>query len=258
VTDALSSGGVESKLVSMGKLKEFHRDEASPTGIPPLENGDRLSLGEFERRHEAMPHLKKAELIEGVVYMPSPVREQHGDPHSRIITWLGTYAASRDAWVVGCETTLRLDLENEFQPDAYLRIRSERGGRSRTGPDGFLEGPPELLAEVAVTSASIDLHAKMRVYRRSGVAEYIVWRVRDGKLEWFSLREGEYVALPLDSKGSLKSEVFPGLWLDPAAILEGDMKRVLEVVEPGIRSPEHGAFIRALEARVHPGEGSSR
>src|SRR5687767_3807380 len=62
---------------------------------PPLNSGDHLSRAEFERRYQAHPEIKKAELIEGVVYLPSPVRhDQHGHPHFNIITWLGLYCAS--------------------------------------------------------------------------------------------------------------------------------------------------------------------
>src|SRR5205823_5660159 len=132
---------------------------------PPLEPGDRLSREEFERRYEAMPELKKAELIEGVVHLPSPVRMmRHGRPHAGIITWLGVYDANTaGVWVVD-NTTLRLDLDNEPQPDAALMIEPDCGGQVRLTSDDYVEGAPELVAEVAASSASIDLHAKLRVY----------------------------------------------------------------------------------------------
>src|SRR5215216_265089 len=143
--------------------------------VPPLEGGDRLTRAEFERRYNAMPHLKKAELIEGVVYVPSPVRyTQHGQPDFDIEGWLATYRMATP-WTAGAtNTTVRLDLDNEPQPDVILRL--ERGGQSHVDADGYLEGAPELAIEVTASHASYDLHDKLRAYRRNGIQEYIVWR----------------------------------------------------------------------------------
>lgn len=215
----------------------------------PLENGDRLSRAEFERRYEAMPHLKKAELIEGVVYVPSPVRYlQHGSPHARLIGWLIQYAAHTPGVGVADNTSVRLDLDNEPQPDALLLIDPTCGGQSRRSADDFIEGAPELVAEVASSSVSYDLHAKLHVYRRNGVREYVVWRVLNREIDWFVLRAGQYERLPLDANGLLRSEVFAGLWLDPAVLVQGNLARVLAVVQQGIASPEHATFV----ARLHP------
>jgi Uma2 family endonuclease len=146
--------------------------------IPPLEAGDHLTRREFEQRYEAMPEVKKAELIEGVVYIPSPVRaKSHGEPHSHIMTWLGVYRAMTPGVQLLDNATIRLDLDNEPQPDATLRIESMVGGRSLLSEDDYLEGAPELIAEVAASGASYDLHEKLRAYRRNGVQEYVVWRV---------------------------------------------------------------------------------
>jgi Uma2 family endonuclease len=217
--------------------------------VPLLENGDRLSRAEFERRYEAMPHLKKAELIEGVVYVPSPVRHrQHGAPHALLIGWLIQYAAHTPGIEVGDNSSVRLDLDNEPQPDAVLLIDPACGGQSRLSDDGFIEDAPELVAEVASSSVSYDLHAKLHVYRRSGVREYVVWRVLNREIDWFVLRAGQYERLPLDVNGLLRSEVFAGLWLDPAALLQGNLARVLAVVQQGLASPEHATFV----ARLHP------
>ena len=141
----------------------------------PLENGDRLTRGEFERRYAARPDLKKAELIEGVVYMPSPVRaSSHAEPHAVILWWLGTYSASTPGVQVADNATVRLDLDNEPQPDALVRIDEEAGGRSRISTDDYVEGAPELIVEIAASSAALDLHDKLRAYRRNGVQEYVV------------------------------------------------------------------------------------
>jgi len=212
-----------------------------------LENGDTLTRAEFERRYEAMPHLKKAELIEGVVYVPSPVRHRyHGHQHAHLINWLGHYEAHTPGVEVSDNVTVRLDLDNEPQPDALLFIDPACGGHALIDADGYIEGAPELVAEVASSSVSYDLHAKLRVYRRNGVREYIVWRVLDQEIDWFVLCSGQYERFPLDTEGLYRSEAFPGLWLDPAALLRGDLATVLAVVQRGLASPEHATFATQL------------
>jgi Uma2 family endonuclease len=215
--------------------------------LPPLENGDRLTRPEFERRYQAMPHIKKAELIEGVVYMASPLRfEPHAEPHGQIITWLGVYHAATPGVRLGDNATVRLDMDNEPQPDGLLRLNESVGGRSRLSDDGYVEGAPELIAEVAASSASYDLRDKLRVYRRNGVQEYLVWQVYDQRLDWFRLREGEYVPLQPDAAGIVRSEVFPGLWLAIPALLEGNLAQVLAVLQQGLATSEHAAFVEQL------------
>lgn len=214
---------------------------------PELRAGDRLSRLEFERRYAASPNVKKAELIEGVVYMPSPVsQEEHGGPHFDMIGWLGFYRACTPGVQGGDNSTIRLDLDNEPQPDAFLRILPEYGGQSRDSGK-YVEGPPELIAEVAASSASYDLHDKLSVYRRNGVCEYLVWRVWDRSLDWFVLQGGRYKNLPLSS--DVRSQVFPGLWLDAGALLRGDLALVMAVLQQGLASPDHAEFVRQLESR---------
>jgi len=229
-------------------VRQTSNSQSSPAGhLPPLESGDRLTRPEFERRYHAMPHVKKAELIEGVVYVPSPLRfEPHARPHGHLITWLGVYEALTTGVKMGDNPTVRLDLDNEPQPDAVLLIDEAVGGRSRLSQDGYIEGAPELVAEVAASSAAYDLYDKKTVYRRNGVQEYIVWQVFDQKLDWFVLREGDYHRQPVDDQGILRSEVFPGLWLAVAALLVGDMATVLAVVQEGLQSPDHAAFVQKL------------
>lgn len=203
--------------------------------IPPLESGDRLTRAEFERRYEAMPRAKKAELIEGVVHMPSPVRfMSHSQPHAYIIGWLAVYAAANPEVRLGDNATVRLDADNEVQPDALLCLDEGKGGKSRISRDDYIEGAPELVVEIAASSASIDLHDKKRVYRRNGVQEYIVWQIYDGRITWFYLNEGAYQELTPDEDGIIRSRVFPGLWLAAAALLTGDLAAVLAVCQQGL------------------------
>lgn len=218
--------------------------------IPPLENGDRLNRYEFERRYNAMPNLKKAELIEGIVYMPAALRfRSHGQPHSRMLTWLGTYEAMTPGVAVGDAPTVRLDLDNEPQPDAVLLIMPEAGGQARLSEDDYIEGAPELIVEIAASSVAIDLHAKKQAYRRNGVQEYIVWQVLDQKVSWFYLEQGDYLEVTTDADGIVRSQAFPGLWLAVEALLSGDMQTVLAVLQAGVRSAEHAEFVQALVDR---------
>jgi Uma2 family endonuclease len=214
----------------------------------PLENGDRLTRGEFETRYEAMPEVKKAELIEGVVYMPSPVRlSSHGKPHGKVMSWLGVYCASTPGVDFADNATLRLDPDNEPQPDAMLFIEAS-GGHSHASDDDYLEGSPELIVEVASSSASYDLHEKFKIYRRNGVQEYVVWRVYDRQIDWFSLQNERYVRLAPDAAGVVESRVFPGLRLNVNALVVGDLARVLADLQQGLASQAHAAFVKKLAA----------
>ncbi|MDB9516514.1 Uma2 family endonuclease [Roseofilum reptotaenium CS-1145] len=213
--------------------------------IPRLENGDRLSRAEFERRYNNMPELKKAELIEGRVYMASALRlKQHGKPHSHIMTWLGTYEAMTSGVESGDNCTVLLDNQNEPQPDGLLRIEKE--GLSRINDAGYVEGAPELVVEIAASTVSLDLHDKLQVYCRHQVQEYLVWRVQDNEIDWFRLRGSEYDKLEADEQGIIRSEMYPGLWLDVRALLSGNLAQVLEVLQAGMATEEHQDFVQFL------------
>jgi Uma2 family endonuclease len=215
--------------------------------VPPLENGDRLTRIEFERRYNAMPQVKKAELIEGTVYMASPLRfEPHAEPHGDLIGWLWSYKIATRGVRLGDNPTVRLDLDNEPQPDAILLIDASAGGQSFLGEDGYIEGAPELVAEIAASSAAIDLGDKKRAYHRNGVREYLVWQVFDQQIDWFSLQNADYMTLLPEEDGVIRSQVFPGLWLDIVAMLDGNMPQVLSVLQLGINSAEHQAFVQRL------------
>jgi Uma2 family endonuclease len=227
------------------KLMTTSTTFSRPVTILPLENGDKLTRIEFERRYQAMPNLKKAELIEGIVYMAAALRyKNHGKPHAYIMGWLATYQAATPGVGIADNTTVRLDTDNEPQPDALLII--ENGGRSTISEDDYIEGAPELIVEIAASTASIDLHQKLNVYRRNGVQEYLVWRVYEGEFDWFRLNAGEYIKLEANQDGIISSQVFPGLWLDKAALLAGNLGKVLEVLQQGLASQEYQNFVQQL------------
>lgn len=239
--------------MSVVKIAEQDIQEvlAQPTvhigDVLPLKHGDRLTRDEFERRYEAMPHLKKAELIEGVVYVPSPVRADiHGGPHAQIMAWLGAYWTATPGVNFLDNSTVYLDANNEPQPDAMLRIEPAHGGSSRIIDKGYVEGPPELVVEVAGTSADYDLHEKLEAYRRNGVQEYMVWQTQDRRLDWFQLVQERYVPLTPDATGIVESQIFPGLRLAVEALLAGDRAKVSSELQKGLQTAEHAAFVERL------------
>jgi hypothetical protein len=217
-------------------------------GRPPLQAGDHLTAEEFHRRYLLMSELSKAELIDGVVYMPSPVSiEGHASPHVDLSTWLGTYRASTPGTQAGDNATVLLGDKSEPQPDLLLRILPNYGG-STTTTDDYVTGPPEHVDEIAASSVSYDLHSKLREYHKAGVLEYVVWRVWDRAIDWFVRNENDYEKIELES-GIYRSRIFPGLWLDAEAMLVGDLARVLAVLQQGLATPEH-AFCEDLRKRA--------
>jgi Uma2 family endonuclease len=214
---------------------------------PPLRHGERLSREEFERRYEAMPDVK-AELLDGVVYiMSSPVSIDHSKPHGLMVVWLGNYAISTEGVDFYNDTTIRLPDESEPQPDASLRILESHGGNSRADQDRFVSGAPELVCEVSRASDSYDRTAKKQVYRRSGVKEFILWRVENRTIDWFILRNDDYELLSSNEGGIIRSATFPGLWLDVAAMIRLDGPAVVRVLQDGINSVEHARFVEQLQ-----------
>jgi Uma2 family endonuclease len=215
--------------------------------VAPLVPGERLARDEFLRRYEAMPHVKKAELIGGMVYMPSPVSRDHGTRDNRLSTWLGVYAA----FTPGCEAAANstwLMADDAPQPDTDLRILPEYGGAS-TLQGRYVAGAPEMIGEVSLSCADVDLGEKRELYRSAGVREYVVLLVAHRELRWYRLVGDTYQLLPVPADGLLRSQVFPGLWLDVAALVNGDMARVLTVLQQGLQSAEHAAFVDQLAQR---------
>lgn len=213
---------------------------------PRLETGDRLDQATFHRLYEEMPADFKAELLQGTVIVPSPLRTDHSKPHALVMTWLGVYHAATVGTDIFDNTTVLFPPDGEPQPDAALIIKPAFGGQTRE-QDGYLAGAPELIVEVASSSVSYDLHAKYDAYQQQGVREYVVVVLKEREVRWFVLDAGRFVALPADADGIFRSRVFPGLWLDAAALLAGDARQMLEVVQRGIATPEHAAFVERLQ-----------
>ena len=216
--------------------------------VPPLRDGDRLDADEFMRRYEAMGEECDAELIEGVVYIwdVSLSHAKHGRPHAHAGLWLGLYASETPGTDVGDNSTTRLADDSVPQPDLLLRIEESAGGASREVGD-YLEGPPELVVEISNSTTRLDLGPRLRDYRGAGIREYVVWRTNDREVDWFLLDGDQYARnKPDPADGLLKSRVFPGLWLDADALLNGDLAALRAAVEAGCATAEHAEFKRRL------------
>ena len=233
-----------------------------PSEVPPLRDGDRLDQPEFHRRYLAMPPGCRAELIEGLVYlyddgngesMASPVSlSAHGKPHLYASGWIFTYCVKTPGLVTGNDSSILLDTKNEPQPDTLLGIPTELGGRTRErmkNDKTYLDGAPELILEVSAATARTDLNQKLEAYHRNGVREYVVILTdrRPAEVHWFDFAAGERAQLGHDD-GVFRSKVFPGLWLDADALLAGDLTRLVAVLEQGLATAEHAAFVERLNA----------
>ncbi|HLX60851.1 MAG TPA: Uma2 family endonuclease [Planctomycetota bacterium] len=218
--------------------------------IPPLENGATLDADEFVRRYKATPSwIKKAELIDGVVYMQTLVSsEWHAIPDGFIQACIGCYAMETPGVENLPNATIRLSSSYAPQPDGLLRVPREYGGTTHFDKDGCIVGPVEFVAEIAASSVSIDLGRKLNLYRDTGIQEYFAWRTEDNLIDWFYLESGKYVPLVPDKEGIVRSRVFPGLWLDIGGILKRDRKRVMATLKRGLKSAEHARFVRKLKA----------
>ncbi len=222
------------------------RSEARPSGVPFLVNGQQMKQPEFHRRYEACPPHEKWELIGGIVYMASALRYPHGNYDFSVGGALGLYAAATPGVEGAHNVTSILGEESEPQPDLALRIAAQYGGGSRVNEAEYLEGPPEFIAEIAYSSLDIDLHRKREDYEEAGVIEYLVLSIEEQELHWFHFPTGKMIRA--GRQGVYRSHVFPGLWIDGPALLARDSKRLMEVVQQGLASPEHARFVRRLEA----------
>ena len=219
-------------------------------GIPPLRDGDVLSRAEFLRRWEAMPELRRAERIEGVVHlMPSPVAiREHAFLDSDLGGLLWTYRSATLGTCSFANGTVFLDFDNDFQPDQALIVLPEHGGQTQWSGK-YLRGAPEFVAEIAHTSAARDRGVKKTIYRRNGVLEYLIWRSADAAIECFALDDGAFrLVEPAD--GIWRSAAFPGLWLNLNALLANDAAAARATLEEGLRTPEHAAFAAELARRA--------
>ncbi|MBW3540637.1 MAG: Uma2 family endonuclease [Planctomycetes bacterium] len=214
--------------------------------VADLHSGDRMSQEEFHRIYEQMPEDFRAELIGGIVYVSSPLKRPHGTNQLPLGSLFFHYESLTSGVECADNTTVILADDAEPQPDLFLRILEECGGRSRVTPDDYIAGPPELLAEIAHSSRAVDLHAKRDDYARHGVLEYLVLCVRERRLRWFDLAND--AELEPGDDGIYRIRTFPGLWIDGAALVDRDSRRLMDVLNRGLATPEHAAFVERLAA----------
>lgn len=212
---------------------------------PKLAMGDKLTLDEFLLRWEAMPQLKRAELIEGIVYMPSPTGFAHGGVDGFVGGWMMAYCAKTPGARFAGNATVIMD-DHSPQPDQSLILLPEAGGRTYV-ENNLLHGAPEFVAEVCATSAAYDLHVKKDLYERQHVDEYLAVLIYEREIRWHRWENGAYRLVPPDNDGILRSTAFPGLWLDGKSLLAGDAAKVLAVLQQGLDSPEHQEFVARLQ-----------
>jgi Uma2 family endonuclease len=221
------------------------RDAVPPQILPPLEAGQHLDQPTFHERYEAMPGGTWAELVGGVVYMPSPVRSEHSGYDEVAAAWTVLYRRATKGLRGGRNATVILDISGECQPDGHLRIREGLGGQTRI-VKGYIVGAPELVIEISRSTRYYDLNEKKTDYERAGVLEYIVFELDPDQVHWFMRRGDRFEDLSPGPDGIYRSEVFPGLWLDPEAFYADDLDRLVEVLERGLATPEHAAFVASL------------
>ncbi len=227
-------------------------DRPGPQVLPPLVAGQRLDQPTFHDRYAAMPEGTRAELVGGVVSMPSPLFDDHGGDDFDVCGWLYHYKRRTPGLRGVSNVSTILGEGSEVQPDLQLRIPSNLGGRARI-EGGYVAGPPELVVEISRSSRSYDLGSKKDDYERAGVPEYLFVGIEPEEARWFALRDGRFVEMPPGGDGLLRSQVFPGLWLDPAALFAGDDERLIAALERGLATPEHAAFVAELARRAAGG-----
>lgn len=217
-----------------------------PQELPRLENGDHLTQPEFHRRYRDYPEDVKAELIGGIVYMAAALRRPHATYHPELIGALWVYKAATPGVELLDSATIILGKGTEVQPDLALRLLPEWGGQSSTNPEGYITGAAELMAEVSHSTLSLDMNKKKVDYQRAGVREYIVLCIEEKELYWFDFRLGR--PIKPNRRGIMRSHVFPGLWIDPRAMMDRDSSRIMAVAQQGVASREHAAFVKRLQA----------
>jgi hypothetical protein len=222
-------------------------EKSERVATPPLVEGQRLDQPEFHRRYLAMPKGTRAELINGVVHMPSPVGRPHAKAHVPTLLWLAYYEEATPGVEVLNGATTILSWKSEPQPDALLRILPEYGGQTRDVRE-YVCDAPELAVEVSRATRYVDLGPKLEDYERAGVREYIVRAMNPDEVIWHVMREGRLIAVQPGADGLYRSEVFPGLWLDPASLLADDRVALRAALDRGLATPEHAAFIARLAA----------
>ena len=224
-------------------------DRPQPRVQPALEAGQRLDQPTFHERYAAMPENTRADLVGGFVFMASPLRDLHAETDRNLGGWLFHYKRLTPGVRSPNNATVILGPDVEVQPDSQLRIPEELGGNSRVVDGCISQGPPELVIEIGRSTRSYDLGPKKDEYEKAGVLEYLFVGIEPDEVRWFVRREGKFAPMAAGPDGIYRSEVFPGLWLDPKALIEEDLDGLIAVLEQGLATGEHREFVDRLAAR---------
>ena len=229
-------------------MSTVDRPRPATATLPPLVAGERLDRATFHERYETMPPGFRAELIGGVVYMPSPAGRRHGETCMAAAYWVRHYQTNTPGVRGADNASTFLDDQGEPQPDVLLRIDPDLGGQTRH-EGAYIAGAPELVIEVSASSRGTDLREKLADYERAGVLEYVVFALDPDEVFWHARRGDRLVRMPPDPDGLYRSEAFPGLWLDPRALLADDSAAMLAALDRGLATPEHAGFGAMLAGR---------
>ncbi len=209
-----------------------------------LSEGMPLSRAEFDQLGEC----RGLERLNGRLCLPPAAfrHRDHGQPHAILAFWATSYIASTSGIEISVASTVKMDADNDPEPDLSLFRTKSFGGRVILDPEGYLVGAPELAAEVSASTTYKDLTVKYKLYQKHGVNEYIVWNTEVGKFDWFELHDGRYQLRPTPEDGIYRSSVFPGLWLDYQSLQAFDYQGVLATLQSGFATPEHAKFVQQL------------
>ena len=228
--------------------------------VAELHTGACLTQPVFHALYERTPPGFTAELVEGVVFVASPLSRRHGVPHFKFGGMLSIYDDHTPGIEGGDNVSVVLTGTGESQPDLYLRVRRDHGGRSRTfsvedgvrtesDDDGdYLTTGPEFVLEVAKSSRTLDLNGKRRDYRVGGVLEYVVADVNRRETHWFDFSSGSDAPVPIPADGIVRCRSMPGLWLNGPALFDRRGKAAHDTLLTGLATPEHAAFVQKLAA----------
>jgi Uma2 family endonuclease len=229
-------------------------DRQTQVALPWLVDGEHLDRATFHERYQAMPEEVRAELIGGVVYMASPLRREHGRRQIAAIVWIDQYEEKTPGVEAFDNASVFFEDYGELQPDLALRILPACGGRTRD-EGGYIANGPELVVEIADSSLAKDLGPKLADYERAGVPEYVVLSINPPAVRWHVLREGRLIEVSPDPDGLYRSKIFPGLWLDPVALIAGNKVALKATVDRGLATPEHAEFVAKLAQAGGAGPG---
>jgi Uma2 family endonuclease len=216
--------------------------------LPPLVHRERLDQPTFHARYSAMPPEFRAELVDGVVVIRERrVRARHGTTSAALVYALVRYEQYTPGVSVALRVSTILGDADELHPDVSVRLR---GGQCCVGEDDLLHGCPDLVCEIVDRETeSHDLIAKRSAYDRHGAREYLAVLVHAGRHISFVRRSAGLVEEEPAPDHLWRSRAFPGLWLDPVALLAGDLNRLAVVLEQGVATPAHAAFAAELGGR---------